>query len=122
MKRREFMFKMGQSAAAVTLGTGLLTWSGSASATYAIVPDSCNKTAGCGGNLDCIRVCPVDAFYQTEDKSMGVHPEECIDCGACEPECPAEAIFSDVDLPASVESSSLEHNLSVSQTGKNVTK
>jgi ferredoxin len=47
---------------------------------------------------DCVEVCPVDCFYM-DDKMLYIHPDECIDCGACEPACPVEAIFSVDDLP-----------------------
>ena len=43
---------------------------------------------------DCVEVCPVDCFYEGETMLV-IHPDECIDCGVCEPECPAEAIFPD---------------------------
>ncbi len=43
---------------------------------------------------DCVEVCPVDCFYEGENMLV-IHPDECIDCGVCEPECPAEAIFPD---------------------------
>ena len=43
---------------------------------------------------DCVEVCPVDCFYEGENMLV-IHPDECIDCGVCEPECPAEAIISD---------------------------
>lgn len=41
--------------------------------------------------MDCVEACPVDCFYESE-LLLVINPEECIDCGACEPECPAEAI------------------------------
>jgi ferredoxin len=44
--------------------------------------------------MDCVEVCPVDCFYEGENMLV-IHPDECIDCGVCEPECPAEAIVSD---------------------------
>lgn len=44
---------------------------------------------------DCVEVCPVDCFYEGENMLV-INPDECIDCGVCEPECPAEAIFPDV--------------------------
>jgi ferredoxin len=44
--------------------------------------------------MDCVEVCPVDCFYEGENMLV-IHPDECIDCGVCEPECPAEAIFPD---------------------------
>ncbi|MBL9055634.1 MAG: 4Fe-4S binding protein, partial [Rhodobacteraceae bacterium] len=37
---------------------------------------------------DCVEVCPVDCFYEGEN-TLVIHPDECIDCGVCEPECPA---------------------------------
>lgn len=46
--------------------------------------------------MDCVEVCPVDCFYAGEN-FLVIHPDECIDCGVCEPECPAEAIFPDSD-------------------------
>ena len=45
---------------------------------------------------DCVEVCPVDCFYEGENMLV-IHPDECIDCGVCEPECPADAIRSDTD-------------------------
>ena len=39
---------------------------------------------------DCVEVCPVDCFYEGENMLV-IHPDECIDCGVCEPECPADA-------------------------------
>jgi len=51
----------------------------------------------------CVEVCPVDCFHQ-DDIMLVIDPEECIDCGACIPECPEEAIFQDFDLPAKWES------------------
>ena len=48
----------------------------------------------------CVEVCPVDCIYSTADDDMYyIHPEECIDCAMCEPECPVEAIFFEEDLP-----------------------
>ena len=45
---------------------------------------------------DCVEVCPVDCFYEGEN-TLVIHPDECIDCGVCEPECPAEAIKPDTE-------------------------
>ena len=45
---------------------------------------------------DCVTVCPVDCFYEGEN-FLVIHPEECIDCGVCEPECPADAIRADTE-------------------------
>ena len=57
--------------------------------------------AACVGCKDtkCVEVCPVDCFYEGPDM-LYIDPEECIDCGACIPECPVEAIFLDEDVPA----------------------
>jgi NAD-dependent dihydropyrimidine dehydrogenase PreA subunit len=46
----------------------------------------------------CIDVCPVDCIHEVE-RMLVIDPEECIDCGACEPECPVEAIFPEDALP-----------------------
>ena len=46
----------------------------------------------------CIDVCPVDCIHETE-RMLVIDPEECIDCGACEPECPVEAIYPEDSLP-----------------------
>ena len=47
---------------------------------------------------DCVVVCPVDCFYEGA-QMLYIHPEECIDCEACVPECPVEAIFHEDNLP-----------------------
>ncbi len=57
-----------------------------------IVTENCIKCK----YQDCIEVCPVDCFYEGENMLV-IHPEECIDCGVCEPECPAEAIKPDTE-------------------------
>jgi ferredoxin len=44
--------------------------------------------------MDCVEVCPVDCFYEGENMLV-IHPDECIDCGVCEPECPVDAIKPD---------------------------
>ena len=48
---------------------------------------------------DCAAVCPVEAFHELPDR-LYINPETCIDCDACVPECPVEAIFSEAALPA----------------------
>jgi ferredoxin len=45
---------------------------------------------------DCVAVCPVDCFYEGENMLV-INPDECIDCGVCEPECPIDAIVADSD-------------------------
>jgi ferredoxin len=47
---------------------------------------------------DCVEVCPVDCFYEGPNMLV-IHPEECIDCGLCVPECPVDAIYAEDDLP-----------------------
>ena len=60
-----------------------------------VVTESCIKCK----YTDCVEVCPVDCFYEGPD-FLVIHPEECIDCGLCEPECPIEAIKADDELPS----------------------
>jgi len=48
---------------------------------------------------DCVDVCPVDCFYEGHNMLV-IHPDECIDCALCEPECPVDAIYSEDELPA----------------------
>jgi len=56
-------------------------------------------------DASCVDVCPVDCIHATEDDTMYfIDPDECIDCGACEPECPVSAIFPEDDVPANMES------------------
>lgn len=57
-----------------------------------IVTDNCIKCK----YTDCVEVCPVDCFYEGENMLV-IHPDECIDCGVCEPECPADAIRPDTE-------------------------
>lgn len=52
-----------------------------------VVTEACIKCK----YTDCVEVCPVDCFYEGENMLV-INPDECIDCGVCEPECPAEAI------------------------------
>ena len=59
------------------------------------VTDNCIKCK----YTDCVEVCPVDCFYEGPN-FLVISPEECIDCALCEPECPAEAIYSEDELPA----------------------
>jgi len=47
---------------------------------------------------DCVVVCPCDCFYQ-DDHQLYIDPENCIDCDACVPECPVEAIFPETSVP-----------------------
>jgi NAD-dependent dihydropyrimidine dehydrogenase PreA subunit len=59
-------------------------------------------TEPCIGVKDasCVDVCPVDCIHATDDDAMYfIDPDECIDCGACEPECPVTAIFAEDAVP-----------------------
>lgn len=47
----------------------------------------------------CVEVCPVDCIYEGA-RALYIHPDECIDCGACEPACPVEAIYYHEDMPS----------------------
>ena len=59
-----------------------------------VVTDNCVKCK----YTDCVEVCPVDAFYEGPN-FLVIHPDECIDCALCEPECPIEAIYSEDEVP-----------------------
>ncbi len=58
-----------------------------------VVTESCIKCK----YTDCVEVCPVDCFYEGPN-FLVIHPEECIDCALCEPECPVDAIVSEDDV------------------------
>jgi NAD-dependent dihydropyrimidine dehydrogenase PreA subunit len=49
-------------------------------------------------DLSCVDECPVDCIY-IGARTLYIHPDECVDCGACEPVCPVEAIYYEDDLP-----------------------
>jgi ferredoxin len=68
--------------------------------------------------MDCVEVCPVDCFYEGENMLV-INPNECIDCGVCEPECPAEAILPDTEDGLE---KWLEVNEKFSQTWPNITE
>ena len=55
-----------------------------------VVTDNCIACK----HMDCVEVCPVDCFYEGENMLV-IHPDECIDCGVCEMECPVFAIYPD---------------------------
>jgi len=79
-----------------------------------IVTENCIKCK----YMDCVEVCPVDCFYEGENMLV-IHPEECIDCGVCEPECPAEAILPDSDDTAA---KFLELNTKFAEEWPNITR
>jgi ferredoxin len=59
-----------------------------------VVTDNCHRCRF----TDCVAVCPVDCFHG-DDEMLYIDPNECIDCGACVPECPVEAIFDETQVP-----------------------
>ncbi|MCH2108082.1 MAG: ferredoxin family protein [Polyangiaceae bacterium] len=59
-----------------------------------VVTSNCKKCRF----TDCVAVCPVECFHADEEM-LYIDPEECIDCGACVPECPVEAIYDEAQLP-----------------------
>ena len=79
-----------------------------------IVTEACIKCKF----TDCVEVCPVDCFYEGENMLV-IHPDECIDCGVCEPECPPEAILPDTDCEAE---KWLELNRDYSEKWPNITR
>ncbi len=66
-----------------------------------VITEPCVSTK----DTSCVDVCPVECIYESEPQPgtlnlpMFIHPEECIDCGACEPECPVDAIFPEDNVP-----------------------
>src|SRR6185437_17091985 len=73
------------------IGPGITAFCKEAQVTY-IVNESCIRCK----YTDCVEVCPVDCFYEGENMLV-IHPDECIDCGVCEPECPVDAIKPDTE-------------------------
>jgi ferredoxin len=65
--------------------------------TYVVI-DNCIRCK----YTDCVEVCPVDCFHEGPN-FLVIDPEECIDCTLCEPECPAEAIVAEDDIPVGQE-------------------
>ena len=68
--------------------------------------------------MDCVEVCPVDCFYEGENMLV-IKPDECIDCGVCEPECPVDAIKADTEKGAN---NWVELNKKFSDQWPNITK
>ncbi|GAA0695548.1 ferredoxin family protein [Marinobacterium maritimum] len=69
---------------------------------------------------DCVEVCPVDCFYEGPN-FLVIHPDECIDCGLCEPECPAEAILHEDDLSPE-QDKFYQLNAELAETWPNITE
>ena len=81
-----------------------------------VVTESCIKCK----YTDCVEVCPVDCFYEGPE-FLVIDPEECIDCGLCEPECPIEAIKADDELPPD-QIEFIEINLKLAEVYENITE
>lgn len=80
-----------------------------------VVTDSCIKCK----YTDCVEVCPVDCFYEGPN-FLVIHPDECIDCALCEPECPVNAIVSEDDL-TDAQQQFKTLNAELAQTWPNIT-
>lgn len=81
-----------------------------------VVTEQCIKCK----HTDCVEVCPVDCFYEGPN-FLVIHPDECIDCALCEPECPVDAIISEDDLLEG-QKVFLQINAELSQTWPNITE
>lgn len=74
------------------------SWYGGSTMTY-VIAEPCIDVK----NQSCVDVCPVSCIYlgdDAADRLLYINPDECIECGACEPECPVTAIFHDSAVPA----------------------
>ena len=80
-----------------------------------IVGENCIKCK----HTDCVEVCPVDCFYERPN-FLVIHPDECIDCALCEPECPVDAIFAEDEIPEGQEVF-LELNAELADIWPNIT-
>jgi len=82
-----------------------------------LVTDNCVQCK----HTTCISVCPVDCFYEA-DNFLAINPDECIDCGVCEPECPVSAIVLDSALEFDEREKWDAINREVSEWGVNITE
>lgn len=80
-----------------------------------VVTENCIKCK----YTDCVEVCPVDCFYEGPN-FLVIHPDECIDCALCEPECPIEAIVSEDEL-SEEQQKFLQINAELAETWPNIT-
>src|SRR5690606_38585453 len=81
-----------------------------------VVTDNCIKFK----YTDCVEVCLVDCFYEGPN-FLVIHPDECIDCALCEPECPAQAIFSEDEVPENMQEF-IELNAELAEVWPNITE
>lgn len=82
-----------------------------------VVTDNCIKCK----YTDCVEVCPVDCFFE-HDSMLAINPQECIDCGVCIPECPAEAIKADTDNTLLAATKWVKINSIISEQGHRITR
>ena len=82
-----------------------------------VVTESCIKCK----YMDCCEVCPVDCFYEGENMLV-INPDECIDCGVCEPECPIDAIVSENSYEEKDKKKWLDINKKYSELWPNISK
>ena len=82
-----------------------------------LVTENCIKCK----HTTCVSVCPVDCFYEGVN-FLAINPDECIDCGVCEPECPADAIRADNAIPEPDRSKWIEINTIYSAVWPNITE
>ncbi|MDG2420922.1 MAG: ferredoxin family protein [Gammaproteobacteria bacterium] len=71
-------------------------------------------------HTDCVEVCPVDCFYEGPN-FLVIHPDECIDCALCEPECPVDAIYAEDELPEN-QQNFLSLNAELAEKWENITE
>ncbi len=81
-----------------------------------VVTENCIKCK----YMDCVEVCPVDCFYEGPNMLV-IHPDECIDCALCEPECPVEAIYAEDELPEK-QQAFIEINAELAEVWPNITE
>jgi len=81
-----------------------------------LVKEECIKCK----HMDCMEVCPVDCFYEGEN-FLVINPDECIDCGVCEPECPVDAIVPDSALEGTELDYWMKINTEMSEVWPNIT-
>lgn len=82
-----------------------------------LVTDNCIKCK----HTDCVNVCPVDCFYEAGN-FLAINPDECIDCGVCEAECPVNAIVADNAIPPEEREKWEDINRMVSSWNINITE
>ena len=81
-----------------------------------VVADTCIRCK----HTDCVEVCPVDCFYEGPN-FLVIHPDECIDCALCEPECPVDAIYAEDELPED-QQEFLQLNAELAEKWPNITE